>query len=290
MSIIELAQNLELGAHGIWISSKTESVSYPKDGHSRCFETENDSFWFQHRNDCIVATIKRFPPSGAMLEVGGGNGYVARRILDEGFECALLEPGPIGALNAKKYRKIPEVICSTLEAAQFEPGKLAAVGVFDVLEHIEDDSLMVSTIYDLLQPGGLVYCTVPAHQWLWSKHDVTAGHFRRYDRDSIKNLFLGQFELLYFSYFFAALTLPIFFLKALPFRLFKGRSILSQKAEHGAEGGRLISMLKILLERETGKITGGASLPTGTSCLIVARKVTSQPTKHFDKLKTVLSL
>lgn len=273
MGIIDLAHNLKPSDHGIWINVESGKVSYPDDGHSRNFRIEDNSFWFQHRNECIIAAIKRFPPSGGMLEIGGGNGYVSRRILDEGFECALLEPGPTGAFNAKQERKIPEVICSTVGSAQFEYGKLAAVGMFDVLEHIEEDSAMIDKLHNLLQPNGLFYCTVPMHQWLWSKHDVTACHMRRYDRRGFEKLFSGRFEILYFSYFFLPLVMPMFFLKALPFRVLGGRSILSPKVEHATEGGVSGVVLRNLLKKEVDQIKNGQQILTGTSGLLVARKV-----------------
>jgi len=273
MSIIDFSHNLKLSEQGIWTGTESNSVSYPDDGHARCFQVEDSSFWFKHRNECIIAAIKRFPPSGGILEVGGGNGYVARRIIDEGFECALLEPGATGALNAKRERRIPDVICSTLGAAQFEHGKLASVGLFDVIEHIRDDRSMVDEIYNLLQPNGLVYCTVPTHQWLWSKHDVTAGHVRRYDFSAIEKLFSGRFELLYFSYFFSAIVMPMLLLKALPFRLLGGRSILSHKVEHVTEGGMNATILRGVLGKEVERIRNGQNILIGTSGLVVARKI-----------------
>jgi SAM-dependent methyltransferase len=274
MGIVDLARNLKLNKNGIWMSPGTiNGVSYPVHGHSRNFQIEDNSFWFQHRNECILAAIKLFPPSGGILEIGGGNGYVARRILDEGFECALLEPGPIGALNAKQERNIPEVICSSVEAAQFELGKLSAVGMFDVIEHIKDDGAMVNELCDLLQPRGLFYCTIPMHQWLWSKHDVTAGHVRRYNRGSFEQLLSDRFELLYFSHFFSLLVIPMFLLKTLPFRLLGGRNILSHKVEHVTEGGMSGSLLRGLLNKEVGKIINGQQIRIGTSALVVARKI-----------------
>lgn len=273
MSIAKLARNLTLNKHQIWISSEVDSVSYPDERHSMCFQLEEDSFWFQHRNECIVAAIKRFPPQGGILEVGGGNGYVTRRILDENIECALLEPGIIGALNAKRGRKIPEVICSTLEGAMFEKEKLAAVAMFDVIEHVEDDQGMVDQISDLLKPGGLFYCTVPVHGWLWSGHDVEAGHFRRYNKAGLEALLSQQFELLYSSCFFSILVLPMFLFRALPFRILGGRSMFSPKTEHSTGSGHKIgNILQGLLSKEVEKIKSGKKIVNGTSMMIIARK------------------
>ena len=35
----------------------------------------------------------------------------------------------------------------------------------------------------MLKPGGKIVLTVPAHQWLWSTHDVGLHHMRRYSRE-----------------------------------------------------------------------------------------------------------
>ena len=278
MSVIELSQNLEMGEYGIWTNSNEASISYPKDSHLQCFQLEDGSFWFKHRNDCILSAIKRFAPSGPILDIGGGNGYVTRRILDEGFEGALLEPGRTGALNAKIQRHIPEVICSTFENSRFFPDSLRAVGLFDVLEHIEDDRGFLEHIHMTLQANGLLYATVPAHQWLWSPSDVTAQHFRRYDQSMIRHLLGGKFDLLFFTYFFSALTLPVLLFRVLPFRLglWKKRNVLSSESEHGTGGGPAVGILSTLLAKEVVKIGCGKQIPMGTSCLFVARKIAAQ--------------
>ncbi len=239
MNIEELAESLTTGEHEILTSSKIKSISYPEDGNLQYFQLEDASFWFRHRNNCITSVIKQFPPTGPIIDVGGGNGYVTKRILDEGFEAVLLEPGTVGALIGKTRRKIPIVICSVLEDAGFPQASLSAVGLFDVIEHIQDDYGFIEQIHRILKPNGLLYSTVPAYQWLWSLSDVTAQHYRRYNRTMIVDLFALKFDVLFFTYFFGALTLPIFFLRTLPFRLGLSKSgeVFSPEMEHGSKGG-----------------------------------------------------
>lgn len=274
MGLAELATGLTLDSRGIWVSSDTGTVSYPEDAHRHCYQLEDKSFWFAHRNNCIMAAIKRFPPPGPVLDIGGGNGYVTRRMLDDGVEAALLEPGADGAVNAKVQRQIPEVLCSTLEDARFESGSLGAVGCFDVIEHIEDDSDFIMRLHTVLQPGGLLYATVPAHQWLWSSNDVIAGHYRRYTRAAVEQLVRPQFELLYATYFFGALVWPIFLFRALPFRCgWPGtRRTLSNETAHNARRGGAAKALHALLDRERTRISGGKVKDFGASLLFVARK------------------
>jgi hypothetical protein len=39
-------------------------VSYLGEGNEACFEVEDQSFWFRHRNDCIRELVRSFLPRG----------------------------------------------------------------------------------------------------------------------------------------------------------------------------------------------------------------------------------
>jgi SAM-dependent methyltransferase len=276
MGIAETAAGLHAGHAGIWTSDRAAGLSYPEDGNACCFALEDQSYWFEHRNHCIAAVVRRFPPQGCILDVGGGNGYVTKRLLEEGFDATLLEPGAVGAWNGKVHRKLPEVICSTVADAGFRAGSVPAVGCFDVIEHMADDRAFARQLHAVLIAGGLLYATVPAHRWLWSRSDVAAEHHRRYDRTSFMALLDATgFEALYFSYFFAPLLVPMLLLRALPFRIGLGGKrgmLLSDAAEHGAAGGIAASAIKHVLRGEVASIGRGVEAKFGASALCVARK------------------
>jgi ubiquinone/menaquinone biosynthesis C-methylase UbiE len=67
----------------------------------------------------------------------------------------------------------------------FEDETYDMVGAFDVLEHIEDENGALKEWRRVLKPGGAVVLTVPAYQWLWSGHDVSLHHKRRYTTSRI---------------------------------------------------------------------------------------------------------
>lgn len=269
----EYSDALTRDALGIWRTSTRGAVSYPEDDNAVCFQIEDHSPWFRHRNDCLMAAVRRFPPSGPIVEIGAGNGFVARRFIDEGFPCAVLEPGPVGARNAKTQRGIEDVICATLQDARFKAGSLAAAGLFDVLEHIEDDRGVVDELARVLRPGGFVYLTVPSPPWLYSIKDVDAQHYRRYSIPGITAVFGARFEVAYATYFFSALTLPTLLLRAIPYRLglARSRSSESYAAEHtrAQQGGGVMARL---FKRELEAIGAGRSRTFGTSLLLVARR------------------
>ena len=248
------------------------AVSYPADGNAVCFQVEDESFWFKHRNRCIVESVKQFSPNGQILDIGGGNGWVARALIDAGFPTVLLEPGHEGAANARTHRQIPDVINATLEDAGLARSSVPAAGLFDVLEHIEDDRGFLATVADLLAPGGYLYLTVPAHRWLWSLADVDAGHFRRYSAKALRSQFERTgFDVQYLTYFFEPLVLPVFLLRTLPYAVGRSRRA-DPRMEHTGGSPRVSSNVERLLKREVGVIARRRTLITGTSCLLVARK------------------
>jgi SAM-dependent methyltransferase len=272
MQIEAISSRLVRNEEGIYVASNAEAVSYPAEGHAQCFQVEDHSFWFRHRNACIAAMVERQPFAGTLLDIGGGNGYVSQMLASRGHEVVLIEPGEAGARNARLQRGLANVVCSTIEDAQFAPHSFGAIGMFDVIEHIERDRDFITGIASLLKTDGRLYLTVPCHRWLWSQADVEAGHFRRHTLSSLRTLLLGVFEIDYLSYFFEPLIAPQFLLRTLPYRLGLGRNkLLSSESEHGSRQGTMVRMLDRLLAREVDKVAKGEALSFGASCLVAAR-------------------
>ena len=274
MDIQAASPSLLAGDDGIFRSGGEHTVSYAEDGHERCFGVEDGSFWFRHRNNAIAALVRNHPPPlcGAILDLGGGNGFVAQRLLADGHDIVLMEPGSTGARNARLRRGLPQVVCATLEDARFRDRSFGAVGMFDVIEHIEDDRAFLEMVRSLLVPGGRLYLTVPCHQWLWSRADVDAGHFHRHTLGSLSTLLDGTFQIDYASYFFAPLVMPQFLLRAVPHRLGLDRqhSMLSTQAEHGDGDGVGVRVLERILSREARRIEAGRRIAFGASALLAA--------------------
>ena len=90
--------------------------------------------------------------------------------------------------------------------------------LMDVLEHIEDDREALHTVFKHCRPGGYLFVTVPAMEWLWSGHDFYLGHKRRYTVKTLANLFRSEpnLEIVGLHYFYASI-LPI----VVPLRLIR---------------------------------------------------------------------
>jgi SAM-dependent methyltransferase len=268
--------NLKLAGDGIWYSADHDFISYPSEGNDICFAIEDSSFWFRHRNACIVEVVRNFSPSemGPIVDVGGGNGFVAKALMDAGWQVVLVEPGAPGARNAKK-RGLDHIVCGTTHSAGFENASLPAIGVFDVVEHIDNDINFLSHLSDLLEPGGMLYLTVPAYRILWSHEDVAAGHFRRYTVSQMrKKLEMSGFEVEFGSYIFRWLPIAVFFFRTIPWwlGLRTEKGLERAKKDHAANAAGLPSLLKFALMNEVDMLKKKRTLCFGGSCLIAARK------------------
>jgi SAM-dependent methyltransferase len=270
-----VSRSLERGPSEIWIArgGDAPALSYPEDGNDSCFEIEDRSFWFSHRNECVGATLARFPFEGPLLDVGGGNGAVSHALIARGLQAITLEPGTKGAFNART-RGVRDVVCSTLEAAAFEDASFGAAGLFDVIEHVEDDVALLREVRRVLRTDGVIAVTVPAFEWLWSSEDDVAGHYRRYTLGQLARVIeRAGFEVAYATYFFAALVPPIFAFRRLR-RLFGKReeaAVNRGAAQQHVPNAAARALLSAALTPERAWIARGRKIPFGTSCLAIAR-------------------
>lgn len=262
------SETLQRSPDGVWRARGMEVVSYPAAGNDACFALEEHSFWFRHRNACILAMLRRFATAGPLFDIGGGNGFVAVAIQSTGVPVVLVEPGADGVRWAMA-RGLGNVAHATLTEARFRPGSLPAIGLFDVMEHIDDEQAFLREIYRCLAPGGRIYLSVPAGRWLWSDDDVQAGHFRRYTCDSLRRaLERADFRPLFVSRMFSPLPLPLLLFRSVP-SLFGRRRLPAQTYSrlHEPRGRMLMDRI---WSWEQARLARGQRIPCGTSCLAVA--------------------
>ena len=275
MKISDISDNLVL-QDGIWYSKTKSDISYPDYGNEFCFQIEDNSFWFRHRNNCILELVKNFQPGGEIFDIGGGNGFVAAALDRKGFKTVLLDPGTCGVMNAAK-RDLQVIICSTLEDAGFKKESILAIAIFDVLEHISDDFDFLKRIHSVVKANGMIYLSVPAYSFLWSEEDRISGHFRRYTQSSVSKLLKSVgFRVDYSTYYFFCLPVPVFFLKVLPYRLgfLKKENILKNITKGHQVQNKIIDVIvEKLLMKELRFIKTGKKIPFGGSILLAATKI-----------------
>lgn len=70
----------------------------------------------------------------------------------------------------------------------FKDRKFDSVVCLNVLEHIKDDKRALKNIRELLKADGNLILLVPAYDFLFGAIDKSIGHFRRYDKNQLKNI------------------------------------------------------------------------------------------------------
>lgn len=146
-----------------------------------------------------------------VLEVGVGPGENLRSLYPETVRICGLEPDAKLAeiARAKSGRVVHtgsiEHLPASLAQAHFD-----LITAFDVLEHIADDLAALRILLARLSVGGRLVLTVPAYQWLWSRHDVANEHHRRYAKNDLAaKLNRAGWRTLRMTYFNTLLFPPI---------------------------------------------------------------------------------
>jgi len=175
---------------------------------------EQMHFWTQSRRDKICQIFTRFVQKNArVLEIGGGTGFVAEKLNSLGFDVEMADIHS-NSLRYAQNRGVQKLYQFDIFNPPFE-NEFDVIALFDVLEHFNNPELALKCVKKMLKVGGVVILTVPAHQWLWSRDDVIAGHDRRYSKRSLRKTFLnGDLNPTYFEYFFISI-LPFLWLRTL---------------------------------------------------------------------------
>ncbi|MHB1843681.1 MAG: class I SAM-dependent methyltransferase [Deltaproteobacteria bacterium] len=147
---------------------------------------EESHWYFRSRRHILKALLSEISPRGPILDVGSGTGGNAEFLRPFG-EVIGVDRSILAARGAS-VRGYSSAIVADGHRLPFPHGACPTVSCFDVLEHMDDDRAAVSELARICAPGGFVVATVPAYQWLWSKHDLTLGHRRRYRRHQVKEL------------------------------------------------------------------------------------------------------
>jgi hypothetical protein len=202
---------------------------------------------------------------------------VSKHFQDLGWEVILFEPGLSGARNAVR-RGVKNVVCGLFGRAIINPGSVDAVGIFDVLEHIENEREFLTEIRNCMAQDSMLYITVPAYKALWSGSDEK-GHFRRYNMRTLSKIVQESgFEVVRMTFFFRYLVIPIFLLRALPHKLFKRESAVRPSKAKDKNRSQLTTnsaiehIVDLLVNKEIRSIESGNNLRWGASLFCIATK------------------
>ena len=141
------------------------------------------------------------------------------------------------------------------------------IGAFDVIEHINEDELVLSNMYRALKQGGALLVTVPQHRWLWSAVDEYSGHVRRYTRSELVRKVTRSGLTVEYMTSFVSLLVPFMWISRL-----RSNNVNYDPMDEFQIPNWLNRFFKMIMTFELGLLKIGMKLPFGGSLLLQARK------------------
>ena len=226
------------------------------------FEIEDRHWWFRSRRAVVRSLLARagVPPSPRILDAGCGTGANLREYERLG-EVTGVDPFP-EAIALCRERGLDNVVQAPAEELPFEPGSFELVFATDVIEHLDDDVVALRELRRVAADGARLVLTVPAYGWLWSEHDVSVHHRRRYTAERLRqSVRAAGWEPAVDTYFFAT-ALPAV---ALVRTLKRARSNGGARSDLTLPPAPVNRLLELPTLAEAKAIERGARLPAGVS-------------------------
>ncbi len=238
------------------------------------FELERTHWWFRARAEILMGHLERLLASRQtprILNVGAATGHSSELLAKLGEVVSVEYEGDCCALT--RARTGLDLMQASILELPFRDSSFDVVCAFDVIEHVEDDASAVAELGRVCRPGGLICITVPAFQFLWSRHDDVNHHRRRYTGAGLHHLLKGTgIQPVFHSYFNFWLFFPI-----AAFRLLA--AVLPEKRRQDA-GSDFFAVRNPFLDglfywvfhSEAAILRWGLRFPVGVSILSTWRK------------------
>ena len=265
-----------------------ETMSESHDSYDeRYFEplaaVEAKHFWFRSRNQLIAGLIRKYchaNPAAPLygMEIGCGTGNVLTFLTKQFPQQRLIGVDLfMEGLAVARRRGAELLVQADINHAPLA-GKFSWIGLFDIIEHLDDDVQVLRETSSLLDENGLLFISVPAFPVLWSYFDVAGRHKRRYVAQTLQqSVEAAGLELVYAGYTYALLFPPMWVQR----RLFQGNKAPETLSDEEVEQKtndelRIIpvanAIVRLLLGLENRLIMAGGHLPFGTSMIAVAKR------------------
>jgi SAM-dependent methyltransferase len=234
-------------------------------------EREDSYWWHTGRLHIIRKQLNRLQlkPNSKLLNIGSGTGGTIP-LLEQYGSVKNIETSDdaIAFCRAKGFHDLDKPDGLKLP---YPDNTFDAAVAFDVLEHIAEDEAALIEWRRVLKPGGSLMITVPAYQWLWSEHDESLHHQRRYTASRLHQMLNQAGYQVTKKTYAIVFSFPLIVL----YRLFRSLAPRPQKSDYTSSYVLLpkpINACFSFLLRIEGSILKYINLPFGTSVLIVGRK------------------
>jgi SAM-dependent methyltransferase len=250
------------------------AVGYDPHYYPTLAAVEREHFWFASRREVVRDVLRDAVPDldrRALFDIGCGTGGLLEFLGVSGVPLAgACDAYPESLAFVRRRLAVPLLLVDEGRLPPLASG-YSLLSLFDVLEHIDDDVGTLRHVFEVLEPGGILVLTVPAHPFLFDEMDEIALHRRRYGRSDLgRKLRVAGFEIRRLVHFMAPLVplVPLRWLvRALPGR---GSAMERRRAEL-AVTPVLNGLMRAVLRLERPLVRAGV-LPFGSSLIAVAAR------------------
>lgn len=215
-------------------------------------------WYYRHKVFMLMTLYNKFKKNtNSIIEVGSGSGFFCKKFFNE-FSFR------VGYCVDLFYDDSQLNTTSSLKFQKELPSQNADLYLYiDVLEHVQKPTDLLKETVEKADSGAIYIISVPAFNFLWSKHDDYLGHVKRYTLKEIENICLeANLKILEKRYIFAPIFPLVFFARKFSFR----KSFKSDMREYGTLTNRILeNLLKLERYWRNNKIFG-------TSAVIIAVK------------------
>ena len=127
-------------------------------------------------------------PGRRVVDVGCGTGANIADLASDYDAVGLDLSEDAIAFARDRFPDVPFLYQDAIEYVRQLDSSQVCILANDVIEHIADDRGFLAALVEAAHPGSLFLLTVPADPNLWSPHDVSHGHFRRYTLETFESL------------------------------------------------------------------------------------------------------
>lgn len=226
------------------------------------YELEDRHWWFRGRRAVIWGLLRRagLPTSPHILDAGCGTGRnlveFARLGRVQGVDSSE------EAVAFCRRRGLGGVLHAPLEQLPFADGRFGLILATDVIEHLDDERRALGELRRVAAPGARLVVTVPAYSWLWSEHDVSMHHRRRYTASRLRSAVgAAGWEPVAGSYFFTLMLPPVAAVRTARRLVPAWRS----GSDLALAPPRLNRLLELPSRAEAKLVAHGVRLPAGVS-------------------------
>ena len=152
-------------------------------------EVELDHWWFVARRRIVREVLAAVLPPGPerrVVDVGCGTGANIAALRDDYTVAGIDTSEDAIELARERFPEIPFILGRAPADLGEHATDMDAFLLVDVLEHVPDATAVLAPLVRTLRPGGFALITVPADMRLWSRHDESFGHYRRYDVPTLR--------------------------------------------------------------------------------------------------------